>query len=577
MRPNRGLVQSERSNTAGNGALLVIVNSAAAFWDHFIVDETVLVALEHFGMPYRLLDLASERPTPDALANCAAVILAQCKLGSDLTEAETRLISDAVRDGAGLVNFDSDIRLYKPALLEVFGFEGINPHPYATNLVRIRETQSYISQMQTPGEFHEFDRMATGVIVERWRKDVTPLAESVLGKEQLVYIRHLTPWSAFEPRNHAAAFAARWGKGKAVQFALSPRIWRTDVYGHTRGLDDLFWRSIVWAARKPFAANMVPPFVTMSFDDCSGRHDFAWVDVCVNHGYTPIVSLFLRDTPARLFPRIRDGLRSGRVEYGTHALDYYTLMYSHYGRGECTLDELRANFAFEDAWWRKVGAAPGQMVRGHMGERGLNALPFLKERGRVFFCPARQVGVVKADQDNTHGYWPYDLPNWYYDYLPDDHDFFVFSSQRPRFQEDFLAGCTPILRESDRVDVEKAAQSAARCVREGLRGAFFAEMVTHEQKFETVSVEDWDRILTRTDQLTAGIEIIHAGHDEIGRYLKSKDSVRITEAAVEGGRIRCAITGDRDAPLRMSVFRDEGEGVAREYAPVAPSDTEARA
>jgi len=28
-----------------------------------------------------------------------------------------------------------------------------------------------------------------------------PLAEGILGKDQLIYIRHLAPWSAFEPRN----------------------------------------------------------------------------------------------------------------------------------------------------------------------------------------------------------------------------------------------------------------------------------------------------------------------------------------------------------------------------------------
>ena len=102
---------------AGNGCLLVIVNSAGNHWDHLIVKETILDALTHFGMPYRVLDLALQRPAASVLSNCACVILAQNRLGSYLTEAETALIADAVKEGIGLVNFDSDLCLYKMPLL----------------------------------------------------------------------------------------------------------------------------------------------------------------------------------------------------------------------------------------------------------------------------------------------------------------------------------------------------------------------------------------------------------------------------------------------------------------------------
>ena len=42
------------------------------------------------------------------------------------------------------------------------------------------------------------------------------------------------------------------------------------VKGPLYGLDDLFWRSMVWAARKPFVMQGMPPFVTMRMDDASG-------------------------------------------------------------------------------------------------------------------------------------------------------------------------------------------------------------------------------------------------------------------------------------------------------------------
>jgi len=571
----RGLVRRQRHACRGNGALLVLTDSSGPYWDFAIVDETVLVALEHFGMPYRVLDLAGERVTAEKVNDCAGVIIAQNRLGARLDDGQSAAIADAVAGGVGFVSFDNDLGAFKAPLLEMFAFERINPHPYATNMMRIRHTGHYVTAMQSPGEFHTFDRMVTAVMVEKWGPDVMALAEGVLAKDQLIYTRHLSPWSAYEPRNHALLFAGAWGRGRAVQFALNPRVWRGAFFGHARGIDDLFWRSIVWAARKPFAANMIPPFVVMSFDDGSGRHDFGHVDVANRHGYKPTVALFLRNVPERLFPKIRDGLRSRTAQYCTHALDYYTLLAYDFGKGDYTDEQLKKNFAFEDDWWRRVGAAPGLTIRFHWGEYGANSLPFFKQRGRTFLCPALQTGLHKADMCMGDGFWPYGLQTCYYDYLPDDHDFFGFAAMLPRHQEDFLIGCTAILRESERNDIEKAALSAARCIQHGLRAGFFGELVTHEQKFDVVSMAEWDRILTRTGELIGHCETIHATHDEVALYLKGKDGVFISEAAVKDGELSCTLAGKTASPLRLSQFSDEDDGVTRQYTDVSAFDGEA--
>lgn len=573
MKP-KGLVQRERHSTSGNGALLVIVNSAGSYWDHCIVDETIIVALEHFGMPYRVLDLASERPTAATLKGCAAIVLAQNRMGNALTETEARLINEAVKNGTGLVNFDNDLRLYAAPFLEIFGFERINPYPYATNVMRISDSPHSITAMQSPGEYHEFDRMVGAVMVEAWGRDTVPLAHGILGKEQLIYTRHLAPWSAFEPRNHACLFAARWGNGKAVQFTLSPRVWRKGFYGHARGMDDLFRRSIVWAARKPFVANMIPPFVTLSIDDCSGRHDFAYADVASRHGYIPLPSVFINLVPKRLYPKIKAGLDSGKVAFTSHALDYYHLLVYNFGQGECTDEELKRNFAADDAFWSKVGARPGATNRLHWGEYGVAALPFLKERGRVFFNPVLQNGLPKMDVYTEDGFWPYNLQTYYYDYLPDDHDFFAFGAFRTRGKEDFLTGCTVNLRESERNDVEKAAANAADQIQQGLRGGFCGEVVTHEQKVGALSLDEWDRIWTRTAERTKHLEKISASHDDIARYLVGKDGVHLSDVTLDGANVRCKLSGKTPVPLRLSVYRDEGDGIVREYKDVGAFDGE---
>lgn len=92
--------------------------------------------------------------------------------------------------------------------------------------------------------------------------------------------------------------------------------------------------------------------------------------------------------------------------------------------------------------------------------------------------------------------------------------------------------------------------------------------MTHEQKFDALSPGEWDQVLRRAGQLTEGYEKIYASHDEIGPYLKGKDGVWISEVSVEGGRLRATLAGKTEAPLRLSVFRDEDDAVRREYRAV---------
>jgi hypothetical protein len=523
--------------------------------------------MEHLGMPYRVVDLYHQRLTEKLLDECAGVVLAQARVGAFLTKEENRRLADAVHGGLGLVSFDNDLRNYDGAYLEMFGFDEINPHPYASNIFRVRDADHYITKMQSAGELHYFDKMVTAIAVGKWGRNVKPLADCILAKEQLVYIRHITPWSAFEPRNWPAAFAARWGSGRAVQFTISPRMWKREFFGHARGADDLFWRSLVWAAKKPFLSATLPPFVTMSFDDCSGRHELDYVSAVCRHGYIPMPSLFLGRVDEGLFPKIREQQLSGKVEYNTHAINYYDHMYHAYGRGPYSKEELDRHFAFEDAFWGRVGVKPVNTVRFHCGEMGVNALPYLKKRNRFFINPALQTGLLKADMCMADGYYPYNLQNRYYDYMPDDHDFFAFNSMLPRFSEDFLAGCTVNLMENPTNDTEKAAKGLANQIRRGLRDGFYTDAVTHEQKFEDLSLDEWEKILTRADELTADLDLHMASHDRIGQYLKDKDNLHLVEVTRKQGVLSAVLTGKTEAETCLSVFTGDDE-IERSYVRV---------
>ena len=566
----RGRLVRERHHTEGDGALLVVVDSGGPYHARSLVDETVLVALEHYGMPYRLLDLARERPTAANLASCAALVLAQDGLGDRLTQAETRLVAEAVSGGVGLVNFDWDLRRYDGALRQIWGFERVERLPIASDLFFVPECNHPLTWLQPAPVFHRARRMVTGLVVEGWRADVEPLVEMVLGKDQLIYIRHLVPGNAYEPKHYPVVFAGRWGQGRAVQWTVNSRLWRAGALGHLGGLDDIFWRSIVWVARKPFVANMLPPFVTMSFDDCSGRQDFRYLEVCAAHGYRPLASLFIDDIRERHLPLLREKVQAGQILVNTHAISYYDLQLYDFGVGEHTPSGLRERFARDDAFYQRLGAPCARTLRDHWGEVGVAALPFLKDRGRVYINTPTLVGEHKADQfipPYGEGYWPFNSTLCFYDVLPDDNDFRIFGAFYERQLADFLTGTTRLLQESPVNDVSKAADKAAFQIRHGLSNAFYADLVTHEHKFSVLRLEEWDQILGRAEQLTSRFEKIYALHDDIARYVADKDQTWLARTARAGSGVGCALRG-RAAALRLSVFNDVEGGLERSYVNV---------
>jgi len=60
--------------------------------------------------------------------------------------------------------------------------------------------------------------------------------------------------------------AGNAGKGRFVVWT-SQEWMSTFVLGPVAGLDDCLWRSLVWAARKPFVMRGMAPLVTMRVDD----------------------------------------------------------------------------------------------------------------------------------------------------------------------------------------------------------------------------------------------------------------------------------------------------------------------
>jgi len=85
------------------------------------LQEILWSALDFFGMPYEVLDLAKDNLAVEALKDHSAIIISQEHLGKSLSESNTSSIIEAVKSGTGLVCFDGDLHSYKNPLKDALG------------------------------------------------------------------------------------------------------------------------------------------------------------------------------------------------------------------------------------------------------------------------------------------------------------------------------------------------------------------------------------------------------------------------------------------------------------------------
>ena len=392
---------------------------------------------------------------------------------------------------------------------------------------------------------------------------------------------------------HPAALVSRYGRGKVVQYLISPKIWLNEVFGHGRGLDDVFWKSIVWAARKPFAMLAMPPFVTARVDDGVGSHsDFGYVGVYNLHGYLPSIGLFLDEMDDRKGEIVRQYAELGTAEFAAHAFRYEDLILFDYHRGPYSAEQLEENLARVDERFQRWGVQPARIINAHYGEWSERSVEMLQSRGHDFVMCWRLPDELAL---GLHRDWrpaPYGNYGFLFDQLPGhpgmyalfcapdrpdskvylpDKEHFVLTRGMYKDDVDYLWRHTSFREESPVNDIEGAAQAASRSIRLGLDSLFFGSFTTHEQRITALSLEELDAILSRVDELTSGYEKIYKGHDAIAQYMKNRRQAWIVCAcaAPGSGKVTVDLAGETEVPLQVYLFSDEGEEIRYELREIS--------
>ncbi len=233
----------------GNRTILVIVDRRRP--DFKDVHTAALAALGHMGLPYRIWDIGARQLPEQVVQEQALILLAQEHLGGSLSPQSTQAILAGLKAGTGLFSLDPWLMAYPGNFARTLQLGNRNAR--AIGEIRLRTNRHYIGALRDDNE------------TVRFRKSV--FAAPLTGQGTVLLAAH------------GAAFmrAGQVGAGRVVWLGLSPKIWFHEYLGHGQGLDDMFWRSIAWVAKKPFAMKAMPPYVSMRFDDSSGLGGLWWI------------------------------------------------------------------------------------------------------------------------------------------------------------------------------------------------------------------------------------------------------------------------------------------------------------
>jgi hypothetical protein len=362
-----------------------------------------------------------------------------------------------------------------------------------------------------------------------------------------------------------------YGAGKAVQWGSY--AWMShSVKGPIYGLDDLVWRSLVWAARKPFVMQGIPPFVTMRVDDESGG--FWWIHIANEFGIKPWAGLFFHNIDATEAADLSALVNADQATTSIHAFNGGFFYFNH--SGSDWPDATVAAYFDEGTQWHADHNIPiSKFVLGHYYELGTNVFGGLSDWGVEF---------IGAQMDPGYGYgapWIMNGPYRLYETGGS-------SSGRPMYYADFMTipghpefdgqffNCVTEIRDDAGYewypsnDVASSIGRGTRQTRRALDSMALATLFTHGQHVSGISQDNWRSILLGVTDNLAPYDPIYVTMDHACQYVRATHTSDIGQGEFDPltGVLTTTLTGETDLPTQFYLFTECGAEILEQRVDV---------
>ena len=344
------------------------------------------------------------------------------------------------------------------------------------------------------------------------------------------------------------------------------------VKGPVFGLDDLVWRSTVWAARRPFVMQGLPHFVTMRVDDVTDPP--WWVSVANQFGIKPWLGLFSLEMSSSSAATVSTLVNAGQATATVHARRSYgsDLMFYYDHTNHTNFSDATVTQYFDEAtaWFQAHQIPIGKFVAPHLYEMGSNVFGRLQGWGVEFIgmhaVPGQPYGSAwlplgpyrlyeTGASDDTS------LPVWYADYLS--------IPGHPEFANTFFACVTEIRDESGYQwlpsnNVADSVLHGTRQVKRAFDSMALATLFTHDYYIQTTSQGNWQSILSGITSNIASDNPRYVTMDYACQYVRATRTSNVSASVYDTvtGNLTTTLTGQADIPTQFYEFTDNGSGIA---------------
>lgn len=548
-----------RSRVVREGrSVIVLVNRRLE--SYRLLARTFLPVLRHWKFPHRLVDVTSTRAAHD-IQNCAVVLLIQPDVGKRIPSKLLPRLDDALARGVGL--FIADPSLIAHPRRHRANFMRLLPHSAGTRTVQQLEVVDHQHFVAASKRRHE--RLSLGAPVGITRLTERPRAVLRTGQDPVLFFL----------RTHNARIAF---------CAISPRSLLERI-GFGTGLDVLYWKSVVYVAKKPFAQMVPPRFATFRIEDCVGEGDFRYLDDLVAAGFRVHLGLDLNDFVFALAKKLRRHQREGKVEFSAHSFTHYKrtpaadteLIYADFSGSAYSPRQMRRNVQRLTAFQQKARLRFSPVLTYHYGQLGSTALRHLKRLG-VRYLVFPFLSDVRLDQVHTRTWrcWPFGKLGLVCDRFPDDPHFWVIGASSfpdtgtrqdaaidvsTTSRLDFLFGLrlrAPGKHFEQYADTAERVWQLARAAYDNL---FFANLFTHETLINYLEPDEFHRLVRLIAHQLEDMGAEHVLYQDLARYFHARFGARITSSGYGSGTFECRVRATMTTPLHITMYSELGDGI----------------
>jgi hypothetical protein len=531
------LVTDEQNPVINNNTALAIVNSASSFYPDFI--NYIMPYLDHFGIPYQICDINSE--SLPVLTNYSILIFGHRDVyssGYPFTQIES-----AIASGVGLYSFDGHLFDYNS------GFNSLMTQQSVTSgVISIPNYNHFITEMHAPDTYSP----SNNIVNLKSSISVTQTS-NLVGGVNLVNIGSIPLLQI-----------STYGGGKIVRW--NSYAWVFDeILGPLYGMDDLIWRSISWAARKPFVMQGLPPMITMRVDDADAgssplTYNFEWVKICNEFGIIPWLGTFNNSIPSEAIPVLRTLLNSDLATASPHAFTTSNfIFFNHNGLG--TFDPA-ANVRLARQFYIDNGLKMSKYLLPHYYEISSSALSEVRNMGCEFLGTH-----MLPDNFYYSSSWINNGPYRRNRFGSASSSSPVYYADNNTFSGISFFNCLAEIRDDGGYewyptdDVSVTSARGIRHLRRSINSMVIPTLFTHEYFFNDISVSNFRQILNNITSAITSYMPEYISMDRAVQYIRAKSNIKITSVTENAASIEISISGTNDMETKCYLFSDQNEQI----------------